>query len=379
MPEQKIDYTFKMLYVIGIIMIVDGHLGTIDYLDLVTLFQYSDFHIGLFIFTSGYFLSLCYTYKNFLLKKISKLIIPLYAWNLCYGILCWYLNTYQGFKIGDAFNLYNLLVAPITDGHQFIYNMGGWFIIPLFACQLISFLILKPMSRASTDGQYTPNPHYLAIFFALSLCLGMKSLDWINDNGNARNFTLALLRTLYFLPIFVFGTLYHHILKKYDKLSTPVALCTFAGITSLMGYIYPGHLMIPSWLTHQGTTNIGYYIFTFSAVMFYLYVAKALTPLIKNSSTLKYIADHTFDIMMHHFIGFMFIKSLMQKFQHFNYHSYKTDIWYNYFPMQERYCDWWYIVITIVIALLTGFTSRQICARIKKSIGIKLLHTEESK
>lgn len=375
MSEQKTDYSFKMLYVLAIIMIVDGHIGTYDYLNLQGLFTYSDFHIGLFIFASGYFLNLCRNYKNFFIGKISKLIIPLYLWNLFYGILCWYLNTYQGFRIGEKFNAYNLLIAPITDGHQYIYNMASWFIIPLFFVQVIGFLCLKPVAKQSKDGETYIPKWYLLAFFALALLLGMGALSLSDANGDARNFTLTLLRVLYFLPLFVFGTLYRHILIKYDKLSTPLQLFILAFLSAVMGYIYPQHLIIPSWMIHQGSSYIGYYTFTFIAIMFYLRVAQALTPLIKNSRSLQYISNHTFDIMMHHFIGFMLIKASLQGFENFNYPAYKTDIWYFYFPGSESYWAWLYIVITIVIALLTGFTSRQIYAKIKQFIGTKAFYS----
>jgi len=368
-----------MLYILGIIMIVDGHIGNFDYLNMHALFQYSDFHIGLFIFASGYFLNLCRSYKNFFIIKISKLIIPLYLWNLFYGILCWYLNNYQGFSIGEKFNIYNLLIAPITDGHHYIYNMGGWFIIPLFAVQTISFLCLKPLARDTESTETNIPKWYLLMFFVFSLLLGMKALDLSETNGGARNFNLALLRSLYFLPVFVLGTLYRHILQKYDRLGTPLQLSILALLTATLRYVYPYHLMIPSWLEHQGSNNIIHYVFTFTAILFYLRVAQALTPIIKESRSLQYMADHTFDIMMHHFIGFMFIKAALQGFDGFDYYLYKTNIWYSYFPQQESYWAWLYIAITIVIALLTGFTSRQICARIKQFTSIKAFYSGGNK
>ena len=41
------DPTFKMLYVLAIIMIVDGHVGSSDYLDFNGLLRYQNYHIAL--------------------------------------------------------------------------------------------------------------------------------------------------------------------------------------------------------------------------------------------------------------------------------------------------------------------------------------------
>ena len=145
------DPTFKMLYVLAIIMIVDGHVGSSDYLDFNGLLRYQNYHIALFMFVSGYFLNLTRGYKEFFARKTLRLLVPLYLWNAAYGALCWYLNRHQGFALGGEFNLYNLLYAPLVDGHQFIYNMASWFLVPLFLVQAVGYLLLRPV----------PPPHRL--------------------------------------------------------------------------------------------------------------------------------------------------------------------------------------------------------------------------
>ena len=367
MMQKTIDYTFKMLYVLAIIMIVDGHIGRYNYLDLNGLLSYQDFHIGLFIFTSGYFLNLKRDFKDFFITKFSKLIIPLYAWNLFYGILCQYLNRYHGFSLGGPLSAYNLLIAPLTDGHQYIYNMASWFIIPLFLTQTISFTILKPYAKK--DG--TIPSYYSLIFFIFSLILGALALHFAPQNTGTRNFALMTWRTLFFLPVYGFGYLYRQILIKYDKLNTPTYLFILLSIIALLNYFYPNYHIIPSWLDSTPAPIIVIYTACFISILFWVRISKTMTPLIKESRIMQYIADHTFDIMMHHFIGFMIIKSLFQGFKDFDMLKYKTDIWYYYFPSWEPLTEWLYISITLVIGLLIGFTSRYFYGTIRQFRGEK--------
>ena len=88
--DHQIDYRFKILYAVGILMVLCGHCegGGIS-LSLADWFPYAGLHVALFVFCSGYF------YKTeaeenvpvYLWKKIKTLIIPLYLYNIAYGVL----------------------------------------------------------------------------------------------------------------------------------------------------------------------------------------------------------------------------------------------------------------------------------------------------
>ena len=365
--QKNINYAFKMLYIIAIIMIVDGHIGTFDYLNVHNLLRYQNYHIALFMFTSGYFLSIKRSYKEFFTRKITRLILPLYLWNLFYGLLCWYLNTYQGFQIGENLSAYNLLIAPITDGHQYIYNMGSWFLIPLFFAQTVSFIILQPTARQSIKTQKIAAIAY----FILCLGLGAVAVTYGPLNNGAKNWQLAILRTFYFLPAFSFGILYRQILEKYDHLKTPLYLCLLLTIIALICHNYPYYNHVPSWLDYIGEPFWVIYAVCFCAILFWIRVSKVLSPLVEKSSCLQYIANHTFDIMMHHFAGFMLIKAALQGCKKFNLTAYKTDIWYMFYPISEELIVWLYITIAIVIALMIGFTNRFIYTKISKIARMK--------
>lgn len=410
------DPTFKMLYVLAIIMIVDGHVGSSDYLDFNGLLRYQNYHIALFMFVSGYFLNLTRGCKEFFARKSMRLLVPLFLWNAAYGALCWYLNRYRGFSLGGEFNLYNLLYAPLVDGHQFIYNMASWFLVPLFLVQAIGFLILRPFAApaaslaapknaapvspslkipaASLTAPVSPSLKLPAVlFFALALALGCIALAYAPENHGARTPVLTTLRTLYFLPAFAFGFLYRHALQKYDTVSTPLYLfAVLAALTYLTGR-FPGYNHVPSWLDAVNAPALAIYAINLLAILFWLRVAGVLSPLLAKSRPLQYIADHTFDIMMHHFAGFMLAKALFLPFisaaapatsaaaaSPLASHTaaadaasaltrVKSDIWYYPFPNTNETAAWLYIAISIVIALTAGFTTRKIYAIISQKLS----------
>ena len=72
----------------------------------------------------------------------------------------------NSFTIGGDFNLYNLLVAPVTDGHQFLFNMAGWFVVSLFLVEVYNILIRKCLKQV-----YHNIPEW--IFFIISIALGI--------------------------------------------------------------------------------------------------------------------------------------------------------------------------------------------------------------
>ena len=365
----------RMLYVLAIIMILDGHIGSSDYLDLNGLLRYQNYHIALFMFVSGYFLNLARGYGEFFKTKVMRLLVPLYAWNAVYGGVCWYLNRYQGFALGGEWNWYNLLYAPLVDGHQFIYNMASWFLVPLFLVQAAGFMILKPF--AGTDGAAAEeentrqNKWAPVLFFGLALGLGCAALAYAPENRGERGITLTALRGLYFLPAFAFGYLYRRTLEKYDRLATPLWLGLLLGGVTLLTGAFPGYNHVPSWLDTINAPGLAIYAISFLAILFWVRVARVLTPVWEKSRTLKYISEHTFDLMMHHFVGFMLAKALFLPFAPgdgaANLARVKSDIWYYPFPGGDENYAWIYIAISMVIALLAGFTSRKIYGIIRRN------------
>ena len=77
---KTINVQFKILYAIGIFLIVAGHYSNGGVNLFFDWFKPYAFHVGLFVFCSGYF----YREENeehigaYVLGRIKKLIVPLY-------------------------------------------------------------------------------------------------------------------------------------------------------------------------------------------------------------------------------------------------------------------------------------------------------------
>ncbi|MCM1323743.1 MAG: acyltransferase, partial [Acetobacter sp.] len=352
-----INFTFRTLYVLAIFMIIDGHIGSFDYLSFNGLFPYQNYHIALFIFASGYFFKADRGYGEFIKHKTIKLILPLYLWNFIYGTLVFYLNKYENFTLGGEFSFYNLLYAPLVDGHQYIYNMGAWFLIPLFSVQLISFIILKPF-LSSSKSFFT---FCIWLFFIVSCFLGVAAIWAASNNTGQRDLILAGIRIFYFLPFYALGILYRYHLEKYDKINTIAYLSIIFVATILLRINFPQCDIIPAWFNYINAPAIVIYLIAILAIFFWLRISKLLTPIIKNSAVLNYISTHTFDIMMHHFVGLMLVKAALSPLGDFQATAFKGNIWYYHFPYEESLLTPIYISISIVIALFIGFTSKKLC------------------
>ncbi len=361
---KDINFSFRFLYILAIFMILDGHIGSFNYLSLEGLFPYQNYHIALFAFASGYFLNLAYDYKNFISHKFMRLILTLYLWNIIYGGLVYLLNHHYQFSLGDDFSLYTLFYAPIVDGHQYIYNMGSWFLIPLFFVQLISFVILKPLFSQKNNSTLL-----LICFFCFSLLLGCISLRISPENFGQRNILLTGCRIFYFLPFYALGILYRNFLEQHDTLNAPVYFSLIIFATILLRFHFPESNIIPAWLDWVNAPSWSIYAVSFLAIGFWLRVAKIFAPIMKESRILNYVSTHTFDIMMHHFIGFMFVKAILSPFGIFDKTAFKTNIWYYHFPFGEVLSTPIYIIITLVIALFIGFTGRKFCYILTKRLS----------
>ena len=93
MNKKKIDYRFKILYAVAILMVVAGHCdgGGIS-LDFAQWFPYEGIHLALFTFCSGYF------FKDAALKRMGI--------RLRMGCL-------SGYYIGGAFKSVENLICTI--------------------------------------------------------------------------------------------------------------------------------------------------------------------------------------------------------------------------------------------------------------------------
>ena len=290
------NMTMRALYLLAAVFVVDGHTTLADMFDMQSLFRYYSFHLMLFAFGSGYFFRADDAQRPLcaLARKAKKLLIPLYLWNVVYGLGAALLRRFGGFELGEPLSLYTLLIAPITDGHQFIWNLGSWFVFPLFFAQAI-YTALRRAARLWGDKE--------PVTFLLCLIPGVLCVT-LCCNGLQGALPLVLLRTLILLPGYAGGVLYRRCLEKHDRLPTVPYLTALVVMRALLCARYENLAYLLSTCDYFGCDAFGVYAGGAIAIAFYLRIARLLAPHVARSRMALAISRNTFAIMMHHYMGF---------------------------------------------------------------------------
>ncbi len=347
----NVKYEFKMLYAIGITLIVIGHCKDSGISFFSDFFPYYSFHLALFVFASGYFYNQKYeqSVKDFLIKKIKRLIIPLYIWNIFYAILL-HIIKHFGFFGGVHITLKSIFWLPITNGHQFILNLGGWFVIPLFMIHVINILIRKLLFKLNIKI----NEFLYFIFCLLLGCLGV----FLSNSGYKEGFYLVLERFLYFLPFYSLGFLYKKY-EKYDKMNNLAYFGIIFFITLLIIYYWGGMpTCIPSWADFHGYFPLVPFISGIIGIAFWFRISKILSPIAAKSKYINIIADNTYTIMINHLLGFKVLDTcfaILHKYTtlcaNFDIHLYKTTVWGYYLIHNKSQFIILYIIFGIVFSI----------------------------
>ena len=288
------NMTMRALYLLAIVFVVDGHTSLADMFDMDSLFRYYSFHLMLFAFGSGYFFSRRGGVFADLGRRAKRMLLPLYLWNIVYGVGAALLRRFAGFELGQPLSAYTLLLAPIVDGEQFVFNLGSWFVFPLFLCQVIYSLLDRAAARVKAgDG----------LVFLLCLLSGCV-VTQMTYAGQQAVLPLFLNRTLILLPGYALGVLYRRKLERLDTLPTVPYLTVIVVLRALLCVRYDNLAYLLSNCTYFGCGAFGVYAGALLAIAFYLRIARLLAPLMEKSRFALAVSRHTFDIMMHHYMGF---------------------------------------------------------------------------
>lgn len=368
-PSEQINYQFKLLYAIGIWIILAGHCEGGGISLFYDWFHPYAFHLGLFVFSSGYFYKEIYE-KNvlkYVIKKIKKLIIPLYLWNFFYAIVVT-IGAYKGFTIGAGVDFDKLFIAPITHGHQFLFNLAGWFVVPLFMIEIYNILLRKALhflNETTLD--------YLMLF--TGILIGFIGIS-ISNKGYTQGGWLILIRMMNFLPFYVCGYFYKKYLEKKDTLNNLIYFGSIMALNLILSLYHGGiYSFTQAWGDYSNTSPAIVYILGFSAIAFWLRVSKILTPILGRNKWINLIANNSYAIMIHHFLGFMLVKTLfacLYKFtiycQDFNWNAYQSDLWYYYLPKGVKQCLIIYMFAGILIPIVIQAASNVLNKFLKKSL-----------
>ena len=345
----------RALYLLAIIMVVDGHTTLEDMFSMGGLFRYYSFHLMLFAFGAGYFFRHYGGVLRDLAARARRLLVPLYLWNVVYGVGAALLRRFGGFEIGEPLSLYTLLIAPMVNGEHFVWNLGSWFIFPIFLTQTIYSLLRRAAQRLWKDNEI--------ITFALCLLLGCASVEICHANQQ-QLVPLFLLRTLILLPGYAGGQLYRRCLEKHDNLPTVPYLLVIVILRALLCARYENLAYLLSSCTYFTCGAFGVYAGALLAIAFFLRLARLLAPYMEKSRLGLYVSRHTFDIMMHHFMGFFVLNSVFLVFNalgvgaaDFSVKSFRTAYNYNYMPGGHSEWNVLYVLAGIFFSLAVAFAT----------------------
>ncbi len=370
-PEGNVDYRIKLLYAIAACMVVLAHCRGGGIVLLFDWFPYGGLHVALFMFCSGY-LYKDSSEKNaghYILKKLKRLILPLYIYNLVYGLIVQLLHLF-GFQMGGGFTLYNLLVAPLNDGHQFILNLGGWFVIPLFMVQVCTVLFRKFLRFC-----FKRTPEWFCALICIVLGIIGNQLAILGHN---QGWELMLVRMLHLLPYFGIGVFYKHILEPVArKIPNWIVFATVLAV-KLIIVLNLGRMpdYTASWCSDFIEGPVMPLITVTVGIIFYMRVAVILEPIASKSRMVNLIADSTYSIMMNHLLGILMVKSLFAciskftpLFADFDWLSFKTDIWWYYVPFGISYMLILYVIGGLAFPVLVQKLITYVSKHISKVTG----------
>ena len=139
----------RVFYLLAIVFVVDGHTTNGHLFEMNGLFPITPFHLMMFAFCSATSSNCTAAHARIWRTGRKKLLVPLYLWNAVYGVGAALLRRFGGFELGAPLSP-TLLLAPITDGEHFVWNLGAWFIFPLFCAQVAYALIRRAVPGCGT-------------------------------------------------------------------------------------------------------------------------------------------------------------------------------------------------------------------------------------
>lgn len=365
--EREENLTFRALCLLGIVFVVDGHTALGDLFDMGRLFGYYSFHLLLFAFVSGYFLRAdadAHPLRE-IARKARRLLLPLYLWNAVYGVGAALLRRFAGFTAGAPLSAYTLLIAPLTDGQHFAFNLGAWFLFPLFLAE--SLLILARRASRLWRGN---------AWVTLLVCLAPGAACVQALYSGARDFLpLFLLRALILLPGCAMGKLYRDRLERLDTLPTAPWLLCIAALRALLCLRYGNLSYLLSDCSYFPCGALGVYLGGALAIAFMLRVARLIAPHMRKSRLALAVSRNTFDVMMHHYMGFfalncafLLVNWLGLGAADFSVGAMRADAGYVYAPGGSTALNLFYILAGLFVPLAIGRAARAATGALRAAI-----------
>lgn len=382
MTQYKQDNTtFRILSAFTILMVVAGHCGY-HIMTVGELYPYYSFHVPLFVFISGYF------YKaseeeaplQYVKKKLRRLLLPYFIWNVVYGLLAWAMRT-AGFAMGEGISLRTLFIEPFLHGYQFIYNYAAWFVPALFVIEMMNLcarIVLRKVIRLvwklwemlsggrkdiRRGGLSKEKEDFITEWVMLigSLLVGI-AVVWLAIGGHVWGNYKAPGRILFLFPSFQMGQFYLKRLEKHDTMKNLPYFAILFGLQVILNVGFNGLAFSSVWCTGFANGPVMPYVTIVSGIAFWLRVSKMLAPVFGESPAVQYLGRNTYAVMMHHVMAFMLVKTLLAVVAarsgwcaDFDFAQFYTNIDYFYFVRGAEQFGMVYLAAGVVLPLMLQY------------------------
>lgn len=296
---RKENKAFMILSALGILFVVDVHLGS-PLGVLTRIFPYDSFFMPMFTFISGYFFRErnCNSWRSvwdYGLRKVRKLLLPYLGWMVFYSCFNELLYRAGIWQIHGA-SLRELIYGVVTSGVVFAFNSPAWFAPTLF-CVSCSYCLLRKLFRKGWQDE---------IAMVLLATLGGIAV-WLSGTAFNSPLHYTLLKTAFFLEFYHLGVWFHNRLETgFDRLPTGT-VCLGAMLCNLVLIgRYGSAVEFPVCSTMSGFQSgnpLLPLLTSVTGIAFWVKIAKCLAPVVGQNPMVNFISDHTFWIMTHHIGG----------------------------------------------------------------------------
>lgn len=325
--NREYNITFGILSCIGILCVVMGHLGC-PYM-LNSLFPYYSFHIALFFFISGYFYDEAAEQNviAYVWKKARKLLLSFYLAVFVMLLIQTALKRF-GYSIGLSFSIKNWLLYPWYNSQYPGFSAPCWFLIALFMVCIANVALRKIV------GFLPASKHLREVLISLAYLAIMVAVVSYSGKNPVYGCWKVLLRSCFFLFWYQLGHLYKLYFEEKDNCSSVLYFGLVIAIRIVLSLVFGdcGYLAYDCGFLVLWPVTL---LVTLTGILFWLRVAKLLTPIVHENGLVIRIGKHTREIMTWHLLAlfvFQSIEAAMSRrtefFAAFNMEQYMSDPYY---------------------------------------------------
>ena len=338
------NQTFQFLKALLIIMVVDDHCG--QKLGLMTsIFPYNSFYMPMFMFVSGYFFKETNTFWTNTKRATKKVLIPyllwsFVGWGIAFGLTFAGLNWCSEITINKWIEL--LFLNPLVT-----INGPMWYAITYFWVFILYSLINVVVKGRNSILKES-------VIFASMLSIGATILflcrnGWLGYNYTFLNYRLFIARTLFYLPFFHFGYMFHRFIErifdKSPKLLWGVAIACVS-INLVISLVFGSNNMV--FVSSAGMSSFKSdwlpFVTSITGILFWYSIMRALSNTVGRIGLINVIADNTFTIMAIHLLmadipGFIAYAQVLKgkTIQGFDVQAFIGSAWYRYYENANLY------------------------------------------